>query len=93
MRKLLYRNEKHQEIGRLIKNLWNLRRELLDKLVKDPNKNTPMSGMNVNQDRSPQRNRIDTGQMGNPSRCGLVTGQGKNPSQGGHVTGKRIVSK
>ena len=78
MRKLLYRNEKHQEIGRQIKNLWNLRRELMDKLVKDPNKNTPTSGMNVNQDRNPPHKRIDTGQMGNSSQGGLVTGQGKN---------------
>ena len=39
MRKLLYRNEKHQEVGRLIKNLWNLRKELINNLVTEPNKN------------------------------------------------------
>ena len=89
MRKLLYRNEKHQEIGRLIKNLWSLRKELIEKLVKEPNKNTSSSGMAVNQDRNPPYRGIDTGQSGNPPQGGLVTGQGKNPSPGGHVTGQR----
>ena len=78
MRKLLYRNEKHQEISRLIKNLWNLRRELIDKLVKEPNKNTPTSGMNVNQDRNPTHKGNETGQRGNRLLGGLVTGQRKN---------------
>ena len=30
MRELLYRNKNYQEVGRLIKNLWTLRKELLD---------------------------------------------------------------
>ena len=33
MRKLLYRNEKYQEVGKMIKNLWTLRRELKTNLV------------------------------------------------------------
>ena len=33
MRKLLYRNEKYQEVGKMIKNLWTLRRELRNNLL------------------------------------------------------------
>ena len=88
MRKLLYRNEKHQEIGRLIKNLWSLRRELINNLVTEPNKNTSSGGLAVNQDRNPSYRGIVTGQSRNPLQSGLVTGQGKNPSPGGHVTGQ-----
>ena len=40
MRKLLYKNEKHQEIGKLIRNLWTVRKELIDKLSKELDKNT-----------------------------------------------------
>ena len=32
MRILLYRNENHQEVGRLVKNLWTLRKELINNL-------------------------------------------------------------
>ena len=32
MRKLLYRNKNYQEVGRLIKNLWTLRKELINDL-------------------------------------------------------------
>ena len=32
MRKLLYRNKNYQEVGRLIKNLWTLRKELINNL-------------------------------------------------------------
>ena len=39
MRILLYRNENHQEVGRLVKNLWNRRKELINNLVTEPNKN------------------------------------------------------
>ena len=37
MRKLLFRDERSQEVGKLIKDLWDLRRELLKKLGKDTN--------------------------------------------------------
>ena len=32
MRKLLFENERHQEIGRMIKNLWMLRNSMRDDL-------------------------------------------------------------
>ena len=32
MRKLLYRNENYQEVGKLIKNLWTLRKELMNNI-------------------------------------------------------------
>ena len=35
MRKLLFREERSQDVGKLIKGLWDLRRELLKKLGKD----------------------------------------------------------
>ena len=38
MRILLYRNENHQEVGRLVKNLWTLRKALTNKLVTEPKK-------------------------------------------------------
>ena len=37
MRKLLFRDERHQEVGKLIKDLWDLRRELMKKLEKETN--------------------------------------------------------
>ena len=50
MRKLLYRDGRHQEIGRQIKDLWDLRRELLRKLNKDLDKKSsvnPIQGSQV----------------------------------------------
>ena len=64
MRILLYRNENHQEVGRLVKNLWTLRKELINNLVTEPNKNPSLS-------------RLVTEQDINPSLSGPVTGQGK----------------
>ena len=87
MRKLLYRNEKHQEIGRVIKNLWNLRKELLDKQDKNPNSHPTQGGLDTRQGINPSQGGHVTGQSINPSQGGHVTGQRLNPSQGGHVTG------
>ena len=47
MRTLLYRNENHQEVGGLVKNLWTLRKELTNKLVTEPNKNPSQSGLSL----------------------------------------------
>ena len=55
MRKLVYRNGRHQEIGRQIKDLWSLRKELMNKLIKDPNNNTHKRGQgSVTSINSPQ---------------------------------------
>ena len=64
MRILLYRNENYQEVGKLVKNLWDLRKELINNMVTEPNKNPPLS-------------RLVTEQGKNPSQSGPVTEQGK----------------
>ena len=40
MRTLLFRNERRQDIGRMIKNLWDLRRQLLKEKEKKGGRNT-----------------------------------------------------
>ena len=40
MRILLFRNERRQDIGRMIKNLWDLRRQLLKEKEKKGGRNT-----------------------------------------------------
>ena len=90
MRKLVYRNGRHQEIGRQIKDLWSLRKELMNKLVKDPNNNIPKRGQVTGPSINPPQGGQVTGPMINPSQGGQVTGPSLNPSLGGQVTGPRI---
>ena len=94
MRKLVYRDERHQEIGRQIKDLWSLRKELMKKLSIDPNKISQGTSVNPSlggQATGPSLNSLQGGQVTgpilNPSQGGQVTGPSLNPLQGGQVPG------
>ena len=87
MRKLLYRNRKHQEVGKQIKNLWDLRKKSIEEI----NKVTPIgkgvTGQNINPLLGGQVSRTSK----NPSPGGLVSRTGINPPQDGRVTGPRKI--
>ena len=51
-------------MGKLVKNLWDLRKELINNMVIEPNKNPSLSRLVTEQDK-------------NPSLSGPVTEQGK----------------
>ena len=74
MRKLLYRNKKHQEVGKQIKNLWDLRK----KLIEVSNDVTPI-GRNVTwQNVNPSLGGLVTGQRKIHHRVVMSQGIGRS---------------
>ena len=86
MRKLLFRDERHQEIGKQIKDLWDLRRELMKKLNKDLDKKLNVKPIQKNQasgakaDKPTNRCRKKTQKGDNDSGSIVDTTQGCNGS-------------
>ena len=100
MRKLLYRNERHKAIGKLIRNLWTLRKELIDNLnpspggqVTGPSLNPSPGGQVTGPNLNPSLGGQVTGPSLNLSPGGKVTVPSSNPPQDGPDTRQRIVSK
>ena len=59
MRELLYRNKNHSGVGKMIKNLWDLRKNILDEQKKNTVNNPPQKG-------------LATGQSINPTPSGYI---------------------
>ena len=85
MRKLLYRNRKHQEVGKQIKNLWDLRKKSIEKINKATPKGRDVTGQNIN----PLLGGLVSRTSINPLLGGLVSRTGINSPQDGRVTGPR----
>ena len=60
MRKLLFRDDRHWEIGKMIKNLWVERRKIL-KEIETKNENSPIDQINLGRDTNIRLSRSDPG--------------------------------
>ena len=60
MRKLLFRDNRHWEIGKMIKDLWVERRKIL-KEIEIKNRNSPIDQINLGQDTNTRLSRSDPG--------------------------------
>ena len=82
MRELLFRNENHMEISRMIKNMWELRRDLLNVQKINPFQHDQVTVPSLN----PSLYGRVTVPSKNPSPNGQVTVPGLNPSPYGQAS-------
>ena len=85
MRELLYRNKNHTDVGKMIKNLWEMR-----SIIELQKKNIINNPQASSQATVPYLNPPLCGQVtvpiNNPPPCGQVTVPTKNPPPSGQVT-------
>ena len=73
MRELLYRNKNHSEVGKMIKNLWDMRKNILEQQKKTTVNNPPPNGQVTVPNINPPPSGQVTVPVKNPPPCGQVT--------------------